>query len=89
MRRLTHTPAGHGLKLGGHARSLRGAHPMEQLVRLPQLGFPVRALAGGQVTAGQAGYGVRLIPGALDLPGQAEGRAVTPHGPGQVAPHAA
>jgi hypothetical protein len=64
------------VEFGGYVRSLGRAYPLEHLVRLPQPGLRSRRMPGGQVTAAQASQRVRLIPGAVDLPGDAQGLGV-------------
>lgn len=64
--------AGESLEFGGDVGGLGRPDPLEDLQRLAQQVFGLGGVAGGQGAPAQAGQGVRLIPGAADLPGQVQ-----------------
>jgi hypothetical protein len=57
---------------------------LEDIQRLPEHLFRPGGVAGGQGAPAQASQCMSLIPGAADLPGQAQGLLVTRSGLAQV-----
>jgi alkanesulfonate monooxygenase SsuD/methylene tetrahydromethanopterin reductase-like flavin-dependent oxidoreductase (luciferase family) len=72
---------GEGVQFGGNVTGLGGAHPVEDLSRLPQACLRIGVAAGGQGAAAQSGQGMGFIPGTVDLTGQVQGLPVA--GPGR------
>ena len=67
---------GQRLEFGGDLGGLGGLDALEDLQRLPEHVFCPGGVAGGQGAPAQPGQRMGLVPGAADLPGQAQGLPV-------------